>query len=76
MSEGERTGEKTFEELRLELEEIVGKLERGDVAVDEAIELWQRGEELHRRCASLLEAAEGRIEELAGGAGDTGASEL
>lgn len=56
--------EKTFEELRRELEEIVGVLERGEVAVDEAIALWQRGEALHRQCASLLEAAEGRIEEL------------
>lgn len=59
----------TFEELRHELEEIVGTLERGDVAVDEAIWLWQRGEDLHRRCAAMLEAAEGRIEELASGAG-------
>lgn len=56
--------EPTFEELRDELEVIVGRLERGDVAVDEAIQLWQRGEDLHRRCAALLEAAEGRIEEL------------
>jgi exodeoxyribonuclease VII small subunit len=56
--------EPTFEQLRAELEQIVGKLERGDVAVDEAIALWQRGEALHRRCAALLEAAEGRIEEL------------
>jgi exodeoxyribonuclease VII small subunit len=60
-------GEKSFEELRRELEQIVGTLERGEVAVDEAITLWQRGEELHRRCAALLEAAEGRIEELQGG---------
>jgi len=29
-------------------------------------ELWHRGETLHRRCAALLEAAEGRIEELSG----------
>jgi len=69
-------GEQTFEELRHEFEEIVGKLERGDVAVDEAIRLWQRGEELHRRCTALLEAAEGRIEELTStddtGADDTG----
>jgi exodeoxyribonuclease VII small subunit len=56
--------ERTFEDLRRELEEIVGKLERGDVPVDEAIELWQRGEALHRRCAALLLAAEGLIEEL------------
>jgi exodeoxyribonuclease VII small subunit len=61
----------TFEELRRELEEIVGTLERGEVGVDEAIRLWQRGEELHRRCARLLEAAEGRIEELSGDPDDT-----
>ena len=69
-------GEQTFEELRRELEEIVGKLERGDVAVDEAIQLWQRGEELHRQCTALLEAAEGRIEELAAGTDDKDAPEL
>jgi len=70
-------GERTFEDLRRELEEIVGKLERGDVAVDEAIELWQRGEALHRRCAALLEAAEGRIEELsAAGPNDSEAPAL
>jgi exodeoxyribonuclease VII small subunit len=62
-------GEKTFEELRRELEEIVGTLERGEVGVDEAIELWQRGEALHRQCAALLGAAEGRIEELQGSSG-------
>ena len=67
--------ERSFEELRAELEEIVGKLERGDVAVDEAILLWQRGEELHRLCAARLEAAEGRIEELATSTDDTDAPE-
>ena len=71
------TGEgETFETLRFELEEIVGKLERGDVAVDEAIRLWQRGEELHRRCAALLDAAEGRLEELATGTDDKGTSDV
>jgi exodeoxyribonuclease VII small subunit len=71
-------GEQTFEALRRELEQVVGTLERGEVAVDEAIALWQRGEELHRRCAALLEAAEGRIEELQGGpdADDTHARAL
>jgi exodeoxyribonuclease VII small subunit len=71
-------GEQTFEELRRELEQIVGTLERGEVAVDEAIALWQRGEELHRRCAALLEAAEGQIEVLQGApdADDTPAPEL
>jgi exodeoxyribonuclease VII small subunit len=64
VSAGGQDREPSFEELRRELEEIVGRLERGDVGVDEAIELWQRGEALHRRCVELLEAAEGRIEEL------------
>lgn len=68
--------EETFETLRLELEEIVGKLERGDVAVDDAIRMWQRGDELHRRCAALLDAAEGRLEELAASADDKRASDL
>lgn len=69
-------GERTFEELRQELEQIVGKLERGDVAVDEAIQLWQRGEALHRQCSALLEAAEGRIEELTADSDDNGARAL
>ena len=55
----------SFEVAQRELDEIVGRLERGDVPVDDAIGLWQRGEELYRRCAELLAAAEGRIEELA-----------
>jgi exodeoxyribonuclease VII small subunit len=56
--------ERSFEELQRELEQLVARLERGDVAVDEAIELWQRGEALYRLCAAKLDAAEGRIEEL------------
>ena len=75
MSDTGQAPERSFEELRAELEEIVGKLERGDVAVDEAILLWQRGEELHRLCAARLEAAEGRIEELAASTDDTDAPE-
>ena len=65
MTGADTPAEPGYEELRRELEQIVSTLERGDVAVDEAIRLWQRGEELHRRCLALLEAAEGRIEELA-----------
>lgn len=56
--------EKTFEALQRELEEIVGRLERGDVPVDDAIDLFRRGEELYRVCVLRLEAAELRIEEL------------
>lgn len=55
-----------FEELQRELDRIVETLERGEVHVDEAIRLWQRGEALYRACAARLEAAELRIEELTG----------
>ena len=55
----------TFEQAERELGEIVALLERGDVGLDEAIDLWQRGEALQKRCAALLDAAEGRIERLA-----------
>jgi exodeoxyribonuclease VII small subunit len=57
--------DKTFEELQRELEDVVARLERGDVAVDDAIALFRRGEELYRHCVARLEAAELRIEELA-----------
>jgi len=64
MSEQPHSTEPLFEQAQRELEEIVGRLQRGDVGLDEAIELWQRGEALHRHCVSLLDAAQGRIEEL------------
>ena len=54
----------TFEGLQRELEEIVVRLERGEVPVDEAIGLFRRGEELYKACVARLESAELRIEEL------------
>jgi exodeoxyribonuclease VII small subunit len=54
----------SFEELQKELEDIVARLERGDVAVDDAIALFRRGEELYKACAERLQGAELRIEEL------------
>ncbi len=56
--------EQTFEQAQRELDEIIGRLERGDVPIDDAIALWRRGEELYRSCVALLDDAEGRIEEL------------
>ena len=56
--------ERTFEELQRALEEIVQRLERGDVPVDEVIALWKQGDALYRECAHRLEAVELRIEEL------------
>jgi exodeoxyribonuclease VII small subunit len=55
----------TYEEAEKELQQIVERLERGEAGLDEALKLWERGEELYRFCAAQLESAEGRIEELA-----------
>ncbi len=58
--------EKSFEELQRELDELVARLERGDVPLDEALALYERGEQLHRALVERLDRAELRIEELGG----------
>jgi exodeoxyribonuclease VII small subunit len=57
--------EPSFEQAQAELEQIVERLERGDVGLEELTSLWERGEELYRRLATQLTHAQGRIEELA-----------
>ena len=55
----------SFEDAQRELEQIVERLERGEANLDEAIQLWERGEELYKICVGKLDAAQGKIEELA-----------
>jgi exodeoxyribonuclease VII small subunit len=55
----------TFEQAHKELEDIVRRLEAGEASLDEAIALWQRGEELYRFCLVKLDSAQGEIEQLA-----------
>jgi exodeoxyribonuclease VII small subunit len=59
------SAEPTFEDAQRELEQIVERLERGEAGLDEAIGLWERGEELYKLCVGKLDAAQGKIEELA-----------
>ena len=54
----------TFEEAAKELEQIVQQLESGQAELDDAIKLWERGEELHRFCLEKLDSAQGKIESL------------
>jgi exodeoxyribonuclease VII small subunit len=56
--------EPSFEELQRELDDLVARLERGDVPLDEALALFERGERLHRSLVERLEQAEIAIEEL------------
>jgi exodeoxyribonuclease VII small subunit len=51
----------TFEKAIRELENIVTSLENGDVALDQAIALFERGMELSRYCSQRLDEAEGKI---------------
>ena len=60
------SSEQPFESAQRELEQIVQRLESGETALDEAIALWERGEELYRLCRGKLDSAQGKIEELAG----------
>jgi exodeoxyribonuclease VII small subunit len=55
----------TFEEAQRELERIVQQLETGQADLDDAIKLWERGEELYQLCVGKLDSAQGKIEELA-----------
>jgi len=54
----------TFETALKELEGIVAKLERGDVALEESIAIYERGEALKKRCEALLREAEERVEKI------------
>ena len=50
--------EKTFEESLNALEEIVQRLERGDVPLEEALAAFQEGMALSKQCQDTLEKAE------------------
>ena len=54
----------SFERALKELESIVGRLERGDVELEESINIYERGEALKDHCDGLLKAAEKRVEKL------------
>jgi len=56
--------ELTFEKALAELEQIVGRLERGDVPLAESILIYERGEALKNHCARLLKEAEARVEKI------------
>ena len=56
--------ELSFEEAMKELEQVVGQLERGDVALDDSIALYERGADLKKRCEAKLKEAEEKVEAI------------
>jgi len=59
----------TFEEALSELEGVVTRLERGDVALDESIALYERGAALRARCQAKLAEAEEKVSRITLGDG-------
>ena len=58
--------ELTYEQAFTELQEVVSALEAGDFSLEEALALYERGQALSRYCASLLEKAELKVQQIAG----------
>ncbi|MEZ5753261.1 MAG: exodeoxyribonuclease VII small subunit [Paracoccaceae bacterium] len=54
--------EMSFEEAMAALEQVVNQLERGEVALEESIALYERGATLKAHCADKLAAAEAKVE--------------
>jgi len=59
-----KTEEPTFEEALSSLEGIVERLEKGELALEDSLKLYEEGIRLSRLCHGKLEEAEGRIELL------------
>ncbi|MGO9483318.1 MAG: exodeoxyribonuclease VII small subunit [Rhodomicrobium sp.] len=54
----------SFEAALKELEQIVTRLERGDVDLELSIEIYERGEALRAHCDQLLKRAEAKVERI------------
>lgn len=61
----------SFEQALQELESIVDGLEKGNVALDQSISKYERGEALRNHCQKLLKAAEVKVEKIKIGNGGT-----
>lgn len=56
--------EMSFEEAMAALEAVVTQLDRGDVALDQSIALYEQGAKLKAHCEARLKAAEEKVEQL------------
>lgn len=57
----------SFEDALRALEDVVRRLEGGEVPLDESIALYERGEKLRAHCQARLDAAQARIEKIVAG---------
>jgi len=54
----------SFEQAMAELEQVVSRLERGDVALEDSIRLYERGAQLKAHCEAKLAAAEEKVQQI------------
>lgn len=64
MSDGKAIAAMSFEEAIRELEQVVGALDRGDVALEESIKLYERGAALKAHCETKLKEAEEKVAQI------------
>lgn len=64
MSDQKKIEDMSFEEAIRELETVVGQLDRGDVALDQSIALYERGAQLKARCEAKLKEAEEKVAQI------------
>lgn len=60
----------SFEETVQELEQIIARLEQGELNLDESLALYEQGIALTRQCSQQLESAQLKLEELKAGKPD------
>ena len=66
MKKQTKTEEPSFEAAFAQLEEIVGKLEVGDLPLDDALALYEQGQRLAAYCSARLDEAELKVQKLTG----------
>ena len=57
-------GELSFEESIKELTDIVGKIEQGEIPLQDSLEQYEKGMALIKQCRTILQKAEKRIEKI------------
>ena len=65
--QGKDLSQMSFEEALRALEDVVRRLETGEVPLEESIDLYERGEQLRKHCQARLDAAQARIEKIVAG---------
>ena len=65
--EGTDLAQMSFEQALKALEDVVRRLETGEVPLEESIDLYERGEKLRKHCQARLDAAQARIEKIVAG---------